>query len=159
MKNHIGETSQNTPIVNPADDIKTHVKNEVADQTILASKIPDKEEPAAIPGLQAQRPVHEAEDTPKEERSATSPVIISKQQEIAETYQLTIEAREPTWLRIRADQSSPHDILMKPGEKIQKSASHFIIDVGNAGGIDIDFQGKSLGTLGKQGQVVHLKLP
>jgi hypothetical protein len=34
-----------------------------------------------------------------------------------------------------------------------------MIDVGNAGGIDIDFQGKSLGNLGKQGEVVHLKLP
>jgi cytoskeleton protein RodZ len=159
MKNQIGEPSQNTPIVNPADDIKTHVKNEGADQTIPASKIQDKDVPAALPGSPAQPPAQKAEDKPKAERSAASPAIISKQKEIAETYQLTIEAREPTWLRIRADQSSPSDILMKPGEKIRKSASHFIIDVGNAGGIDIDFQGKSLGPLGKQGQVVHLRLP
>ena len=64
-----------------------------------------------------------------------------------------------TWLRITADQNPSYQILMKPGEKIQKSASSFVIDVGNAGGIDIEFQGKSLGNLGERGQVVHLKLP
>jgi hypothetical protein len=49
--------------------------------------------------------------------------------------------------------------LLKPGEKIEKSASQFMIDIGNAGGIAIEFQGKSLGNLGKQGEVVHLTLP
>ena len=70
-----------------------------------------------------------------------------------------MEARELTWLRIKADHNPPYEILLKPGEKIEKSASQFMIDIGNAGGITIEFQGKSLGNLGKQGEVVHLSLP
>jgi hypothetical protein len=68
-------------------------------------------------------------------------------------------ARKLTWLRVTADNKPPYEILLQPGEKIERDASHFIIDVGNAGGIDITFQGKSLGNLGELGQVVHLKLP
>jgi hypothetical protein len=70
-----------------------------------------------------------------------------------------MEARELTWIRIKADHNPPYEILLKPGEKIEKSASQFMIDIGNAGGIAIEFQGKSLGNLGKQGEVVHLTLP
>ncbi|MGZ3580241.1 MAG: RodZ domain-containing protein [Syntrophales bacterium] len=50
-------------------------------------------------------------------------------------------------------------MLLQPGEKIEREASQFIIIVGNAGGIDITFQGKSLGNLGKEGEVVHITLP
>ena len=77
----------------------------------------------------------------------------------AETHKITMEAREMTWLRITADNNQPYEILLQPGEKIEREASHFIVVVGNAGGIDITFQGKSLGNLGKGGQVVHLTLP
>jgi len=33
------------------------------------------------------------------------------------------------------------------------------VDVGNAAGIDLSFQGLSMGNLGEAGQVVHLTLP
>jgi hypothetical protein len=35
----------------------------------------------------------------------------------------------------------------------------FVIDVGNAAGVNVTFLGKSLGTPGRKGQVVHLRLP
>ena len=159
INNHTGETSHNTSSTNPADGLKADAKNDVADQTIPPSQIQEKDIRPDLPGLQKQPPLHQTEETEKTDRNIVSPVITSQQKEITETYEITIEARELTWLRITADQNSPREILMKPGEKIQKSASRFIIDVGNAGGINIDFQGKSLGSLGKQGQIVHLELP
>jgi threonine synthase len=70
-----------------------------------------------------------------------------------------MEAREMTWLRVTADNNPSYEILLQPGEKIEREASRFIVVVGNAGGIDITFRGKSLGSLGEQGQVVHLTLP
>ncbi|MGZ6248241.1 MAG: DUF4115 domain-containing protein [Syntrophales bacterium] len=70
-----------------------------------------------------------------------------------------MEARDVTWLRVTADNNPPYEILLQPGEKIEREASQFIIIVGNAGGIDIAFQGKSLGNLGKEGEVVHITLP
>jgi len=50
-------------------------------------------------------------------------------------------------------------MLLRPGERIEQSASNFVLHIGNAGGIAIDFQGKSLGNLGRHGQVIHMKLP
>lgn len=73
---------------------------------------------------------------------------------------ITITAREPTWLRIMADDEIPAEILLRPGETISRHATDSLtLDIGNAGGVEVTFQGKSLGTLGKSGEVVHLKFP
>ncbi len=76
------------------------------------------------------------------------------------TYHLVIDAREPTWIRITEDQNPSYQVLLKPGEKIERRASDFFqLDIGNAGGIDLTFQGKPLGNIGKRGQIVHMRLP
>ena len=73
---------------------------------------------------------------------------------------LIIEAKELTWARITEDRNSPSQVLLKPGERIERRASDFFqLDIGNAGGIDLIFQGKPLGSLGKRGQVIHIRLP
>ena len=72
---------------------------------------------------------------------------------------LIIRAKATTWLRIREGSNIPYQILMKPGEQIERSAPQFTIDVGNAAGITIEFQGKTTESLGKSGEVVHLRLP
>jgi cytoskeletal protein RodZ len=159
VKNQTGEAIPITSGSNHADTLKTNVKNDSPDQTVPPSHINDKESSPAPAISQTQTPSHQVEEKLKTGLNAAAPVIISQRKEIEETYEITIEARELTWLRIATDQNSPREILMKPGEKIRKTASHFTIDVGNAGGIDINFRGKSLGSLGKQGQVVHLRLP
>lgn len=82
-----------------------------------------------------------------------------KQDGVQGPYVLNIEAKALTWIRITGD-NEPYEVLLKPGEKIERRASQrFLILCGNAGGIDVVFQGKSLGVLGKPGEVVHLSLP
>jgi cytoskeleton protein RodZ len=76
------------------------------------------------------------------------------------SHQLVIEATGFSWIKIIEDRKPPVEILLRPGEKIERSASEsFELDIGNAGGTNIVFQGKPLGILGKPGEVVHLKLP
>lgn len=73
---------------------------------------------------------------------------------------LLIEAKEDTWLNITEDHNPPYQIILKTGEKLSRKAREFfVIDVGNAAGVNITFLGKSLGNLGRKGQVVHLRLP
>lgn len=73
---------------------------------------------------------------------------------------LIIEAREHTWVKITQDRHSSTEALLKPGEKIERRASEFFqLDIGNAAGIDLTFQGNPMGSLGKRGQVIHLRLP
>ena len=72
---------------------------------------------------------------------------------------LIISAIEKTWIRIKADQNHSFQVLLKPGEKFERKAVSFDMDIGNAGGIKIQFKGKNIENLGKSGQVTHLRLP
>ena len=72
---------------------------------------------------------------------------------------LIISAIEETWIRIKTDQNPSFQVLLKPGEKFERKAVSFDMDIGNAGGIKIQFKGKNIENLGKSGQVTHLRLP
>ena len=75
-------------------------------------------------------------------------------------YKLIIEAQDTSWVNIVEDDNPPYEVLLRAGERIEREASQrFSVDIGNAGGVSVDFQGKSLGRLGQKGQVVHLNLP
>ena len=72
---------------------------------------------------------------------------------------LIINAIEDTWIRITADQNPSFQVLLKSGEKFERKAANLEMDIGNAGGIKIQFKGKNIDNLGKSGQVTHLRLP
>ena len=72
---------------------------------------------------------------------------------------LIIKATEETWIRIQADQNPSYQILLQPGEKFERRAASFEMDIGNAGGITIRFKGKNIDNIGKSGEVIHLRLP
>ncbi len=133
------------------------VKNEVADKSETAVIVKEAEPQPAVVEKQAEEPKTKIE----EEATVSREDIADKQSEVVETaYKMTIEANELVWLNITVDDKPPQEILLRPGEKIYKEASKgFIIDVGNAGGVNLTFQGESLGSLGKHGQVIHLVLP
>ena len=70
---------------------------------------------------------------------------------------LQIKAIERTWIRIQVGDESPREIMLQPGETIffgQTGRIHLV--VGNAGGVDLVFNGKSLERYGKAGEVVTL---
>ena len=70
-------------------------------------------------------------------------------------YTLSVTAKELTWLRITVDEKNPVEVLLKSGETVSWSADRkFVITAGNAAGIDLTLNGKSLESLGESGQVV-----
>lgn len=71
---------------------------------------------------------------------------------------LSIKAAEDTWLRVKVENNPSFEVLLKAGDKFERKARSFEIDVGNAGGVNVKFNGKDMGNLGKTGQVVHLRL-
>lgn len=78
----------------------------------------------------------------------------------AGTLSLTIEATEAAWVQVKADKTPAVQKLMQAGEKLTTEAKERItIDLGNAGGVQITFQGQSLGSPGKRGEVIHLVYP
>lgn len=76
-----------------------------------------------------------------------------------ETFSLVITATEQTWIRMQADDREPYEVLLDAGEKISQKASGFNMDIGNAGGVKIQVDGKTIENLGKSGQVIHLRFP
>jgi len=72
---------------------------------------------------------------------------------------LVIKANDATWIRMKIDQKPPFQILLQPGEKVEYRAAIFDMDIGNAGGVELQFKGKKIENLGKPGEVIRLRLP
>jgi cytoskeleton protein RodZ len=109
-----------------------------------------------------QMPTHSNDD--REESAVTEPSSSRAQNTRAipsneKVSLLIIKATEETWIRIQADQNPSYQILLQPGEKFERRAASFEMDIGNAGGITIRFKGKNIDNIGKSGEVVHLRLP
>jgi cytoskeleton protein RodZ len=129
----------------PAPSIETPPEKEIAGP---APGSPGRE--ASLP----ESPVLTAAPPAAAEPAAAKPADPGKRRP------LVIEARELTWVRITEDGKTSTQALLRPGERIERSASdHFLLDIGNAGGIQLTFEGKPLGSPGKSGQVIHLRLP
>ena len=72
---------------------------------------------------------------------------------------LFIIASQETWIRVKGGENAPVQVLLKPGDKFENNAETFNLDIGNAGGIKIQYKGKYIENIGKPGEVVHIKLP
>ncbi|MGO9138821.1 MAG: helix-turn-helix domain-containing protein [Syntrophales bacterium] len=158
VKNQISEQETKSFSSKTTDDIGQIPESGAQDQTNVITKTQEGDA-QPIPLSQAQPAPRETQEGEKTKQVIASGEINKNQGNTAETYKMTMEARDETWLKITADNNQPYEILLQPGEKIEREASRFIVVVGNAGGIDITFQGKPLGNLGKVGEVVHLTLP
>jgi cytoskeletal protein RodZ len=72
---------------------------------------------------------------------------------------LLFSATEKTWLQLLIDGKDKVEVMMEPGENLSYDANKSISGiVGNGGGVNIKFNGKSLPT-GKRGEVIYLNLP
>ena len=92
--------------------------------------------------------------------AAAAPLKTEKEKKKERRHVLKVKATETTWLRIQPDDLPEFDALLQPDETATWTARRkFNITVGNAGGVEISFNGKSLGALGESGQVVTLLLP
>ena len=125
----------------------------VVDSPSPAPVLPEPAPTAAVPASSAQATT--AVSVPASPGAAIKPPAAA-----GKMYHLVIEARELTWIRITEDRNPAYQALLKPGDKIERMASdYFQLDIGNAGGINLTFQGKPLGSLGKPGQIIHMRLP
>ena len=67
---------------------------------------------------------------------------------------LDIEAIEPTWFQVVSDGKTIFSGVLKPGEsKTLAVKDGARMKVGNAGGIEVKFNGRPIGTVGTRGQI------
>ena len=90
-----------------------------------------------------------------EPSTVMAPEVISPPQ-----HTLSIKAVEESWVRVQIDDEQPREMTLFEGDEINLIAKKgFKLDIGNAGGIELTFNGQPLGPLDSSGQVVHLTLP
>jgi hypothetical protein len=69
---------------------------------------------------------------------------------------LDLEALELTWVVVQSDGASPHEALLRPGERVRWTASdRFTVTLGNAGGVRVELNGKPQGPFGPKGKVAR----
>ncbi len=70
--------------------------------------------------------------------------------------ELTVVARERTWVRVSADAVPTADLTLDPGEERTWQANErFTLDVGNGGGLELYLDGTLLGTAGTGPRLVE----
>ncbi|MBI5192628.1 MAG: DUF4115 domain-containing protein [Nitrospirae bacterium] len=84
------------------------------------------------------------------EAKQRQPVPVSTQPVAMKVY-----AKELTWMQANIDGNNIQEKLLKPGEEVSWNAQEkIILTVGNAGGIDMEINGKKQEPLGKSGGVL-----
>lgn len=134
---------------------------EVKNQTNAVPEILEKDTPAVIePPNDVQTPDMEATeqalsiDDPVVD--ATADAVITPQL----SWTLHIRAIEPTWMTVSADGGPAVEMSLKPDEVVRfKASDHFKLFIGNAGGIFLTLNDRSIGVPGNSGQVINLRLP
>lgn len=73
---------------------------------------------------------------------------------IANSFELKLSALETTWLSVAADGKEVFRGILQPTEtKVLEGYQRARIRTGNAGGLSVEFNGRSIGSLGPRGQV------
>jgi hypothetical protein len=72
-----------------------------------------------------------------------------------------MRAIEPTWIRVQVDEGQVAEELLQAGAVREWTAARrFVLTVGNAGGLELDLNGKRMPALGARGAVIQkLVLP
>jgi cytoskeleton protein RodZ len=66
-----------------------------------------------------------------------------------------IKAVEKTWLHIQSSENPDMDAILQPGESLSlRDGQRIEVRIGNAGGLDLTFNGTALEKLGRSGEVV-----
>ena len=91
---------------------------------------------------------------------STIPMKREEKKLLSPRFILTANVKSRTWIAISIDGMPVKEYLFQPGQSPRWTAEKgFNILVGNAAGIEFFFNGKEVGNLGAQGQVIRITLP
>jgi cytoskeleton protein RodZ len=110
--------------------------------------------PAPVPERPAKAPEHAATTTPAKVQEAAVPNTSATPAEKPEkTFFVSIKAKEDSWVSIVADgKSVMQRVLNADKHKKIKAGKSLILRTGNAGGIEVSFNGRPLGALGNENE-------
>jgi cytoskeleton protein RodZ len=99
--------------------------------------------------------------TPQVKASQITPLTQSPSPTEKGVHVLRVQAKEVAWIRMTVAGQPSKDFLLQPGQTIEwTSPTEFVLTLGNAGGVDLIVDGRTVSPLGKSGQVIrNIRLP
>jgi cytoskeleton protein RodZ len=135
----------------------------------VGESMPLQTPPASVEEGQEEKEAHNVQGVPEVQRvqevsdvEAEEEVVAVQKKESPSVHNhtLIITASERTWIQIQEGSSLPFDVILYPGDNFTRTSSQQLaIVIGNAGGVTVSFDGKKLGSPGKEGEVVRFTLP
>lgn len=118
----------------------------------VAEKSVMSEKPTAPPKTPAPPPAKSEEELPL---IVNVPGTLSPPSVPGRGLVLVITAVEASWVSARIDGGIIKEVFLRPGQKVTwKASDHFLVSFGNAGGVKIEFNGKTIPPFGPKGTVV-----
>lgn len=137
-------------------------RNPVQDRTI-PEQTPAK---ALLPPLPVQLPVSSTATatlpppTVPAETQESPPIESTIPSSVAGGMVLKLKVNQDCWLNITIDGAVSQQYDLKAGDLIEwKGERFFSLDLGNAGGVEAEFNGKGLPSFGEAGKSAHVVLP
>ncbi|MCF8128353.1 MAG: DUF4115 domain-containing protein [Deltaproteobacteria bacterium] len=164
----VGETP-----AQPEEQRKTQDEPLIEEEVPIEKEVPSAASPEVTPDTSGVNPETRITPETAENRAAKPPESPYADEEKPEAeipsdvvkpevlvLRLKGHVTERTWLRISIDGAKPKEYVFSPSDTPEWEAEKgFELLIGNAGGIALEFNGKKMDNLGKQGQVVRIKLP
>ena len=122
-------------------------------------RVQEKPSVTPSPPVTATTPSEQKKPSGQEKKppAPSAPVAATTSVQQTKAISLQLKAIEQTWLSLQADNQSGQEMILKPGEEVAfQSSARILMKLGNAGGLDLVLNGKSLGKLGKSGEVLNL---
>lgn len=137
------------------------------DQPTPAVERVDRGQASVAPPVPAKREDPQPQVAPQEPAEVPAPGDLppredpqTRDEEARPFKVLRADVKEETWVRIAVDDEEAREYIFRPGSRPEWKARHgFDLLIGNAGGVDLEFEGKRIGPLGASGKVLRLKLP
>ena len=112
--------------------------------------------------IQSSKEVRVEEITPPAPAAPAEPAEIKSETLVppgagtGEPVLLKVSAIELTWIQANLDGGEVKEALMRPGEVVLwKGEGRITVTLGNAGGVDVEVNGKAQEPFGKRGEVVR----
>jgi hypothetical protein len=98
---------------------------------------------------------------PAAPESSAVPATTAAPKTVPGSQRLVIKAVEPTWIRVQTDEGRIAEELLPAGASREWTADRrFLVTIGDAGGVELTLNGRSLPPLGAKGTVIRrLELP
>jgi cytoskeleton protein RodZ len=139
------------------DELQAQVRGSEAAPTLKRASTRDLE-PVREDYLEPIQLGKEPDESVTGKGSSTAPVTVPP--DATEAFVLTGRVHSKTYVKIYVDDKAPKEYMFRPGSRPQWEAKEgFYVMVGNASGIEFDLNGKVYRNLGKEGDVVRLRLP